>query len=184
MGIGAIVPSSPHLAETMAGFIDPDRDGPVVELGPGTGVVTKAILNRGIAADRLTSIEYCEDFARLLRTRFKDVSIVRGDAYDLAASLGQHAPLAAVVSSLPLFTSPPAKRRALILDALDRLAPGAPFIQFSYALVAPVKEERGLFTVSSSGWIWNNMPPARVWIYRKSGRVRTHSRDFNQMNES
>ncbi len=168
LGIGAIVPSSPHLAEAMAGFIDPDRDGPVVELGPGTGVVTKAILNQGVAADRLTSIEYCEDFARLLRTRFKDVSIVRGDAYDLAASLGQQPPLAAVVSSLPLFTSPPAKRRALIIDALDRLAPGAPFIQFSYALVAPVKEERGLFTVSTSGWIWNNMPPARVWIYRKS----------------
>lgn len=171
LGIGAIAPSGPALASAMASFLDPDRDGPVVELGPGTGVVTKAVLDRGIAPERLTSIEYCEDFARLLRDRFDGVTVVRGDAYDLGTSLdtspGGHPPLAGMVSSLPLFSCPVAKRRALIMDALDRLAPGAPFIQFSYALVPPVREEPGRFSVSQTGWIWNNMPPARVWVYRK-----------------
>lgn len=166
--IGAITPSGPDLARAMAGFLDPASAGRVVELGPGTGVVTDAILKRGIDPSRLTSIEYCSDFAALLKQRFPGVQIVRGDAYDLEASLdADMVELAGVVSSLPLFTSPYEKRRALIMDALDRLAPGAPFIQFSYALVPPVKAEAGLFTVSKTGWILNNVPPARVWVYRK-----------------
>ncbi|GAB5509590.1 MAG: rRNA adenine N-6-methyltransferase family protein [Hyphomicrobiales bacterium] len=166
--IGAITPSGPDLARAMAGFLDPASAGRVVELGPGTGVVTDAILKRGIDPSRLTSIEYCSDFAALLTQRFPGVQIVRGDAYDLEASLdADMVELAGVVSSLPLFTSPYEKRRALIMDALDRLAPGAPFIQFSYALVPPVKAEAGLFTVSKTGWILNNVPPARVWVYRK-----------------
>lgn len=166
--IGAITPSGPDLARAMADFLDPARTGKVVELGPGTGVVTDAILKRGIDPSRLTSIEYCTDFAALLTQRFPGVHIVRGDAYDLDASLdAEMVELAGVVSSLPLFTSPYEKRRALVMDALDRLAPGAPFIQFSYALVPPVKAEAGLFTVSKTGWILNNVPPARVWVYRK-----------------
>jgi phosphatidylethanolamine/phosphatidyl-N-methylethanolamine N-methyltransferase len=168
LSIGAITPSSPELARVMAGFLDPSASGRVVELGPGTGVVTDAILQHGIDPHRLTSIEYCSDFAGLLRQRFPNVEIVCGDAYDLNASLGPDAThLCGVVSSLPLFTSPYEKRRALIVEALDRLAPGAPFIQFSYALVPPVKAEAGLFSVSKTGWILNNVPPARVWVYRK-----------------
>lgn len=166
--IGAITPSGPDLARAMAGFLNPASTGRVVELGPGTGVVTDAILKRGIDPSKLTSIEYCSEFAALLMQRFPGVHIVRGDAYDLEASLdADMVELAGVVSSLPLFTSPYEKRRALIMDALDRLAPGAPFIQFSYALVPPVKAEAGLFTVSKTGWILNNVPPARVWVYRK-----------------
>lgn len=166
--IGAISPSGPDLARAMAGFLDPARAGKFVELGPGTGVVTDAILKRGVDPQRLTSIEYCSDFAALLKQRFPGVHIIRGDAYDLGASLGPDAgELAGVVSSLPLFTSPYEKRRALVMDALDRLAPGAPFIQFSYALVPPVKAEAGVFSVSKTGWILNNVPPARVWVYRK-----------------
>lgn len=166
--VGAISPSGPQLANAMAGYLDPEDTGPVVELGPGTGVVTHAILERGIVPSNLTSIEYCSNFASLLRTRFPDINVVQGDAYDLAASLGDHPPLSGIVSSLPLFTSPPEKRRALIVSALDQLAPGAPFIQFSYALVPPVRAESGVFSVSKSGWIWNNVPPARVWIYRRA----------------
>ena len=168
LSIGAITPSGPDLARAMAAYLDPSLAGRVVELGPGTGVVTQAILERGISPDSLVSIEYCADFAALLRQRFPGVAVVRGDAYNLGESLGDHAPLAGVVSSLPLFTSPYDKRRALIVDALDRLQPGAPFIQFSYALVPPVREESGVFSVTKSGWILKNMPPARVWVYRRT----------------
>ena len=167
LGIGAIAPSGEELASGLAGALDPLVDGPVVELGPGTGVVTSAILERGYAPDRLTSIEYCDRFAGLLETRFPDIRVVRGDAYAMADLVSGDAPLSGVVSGLPLFTSPYDKRRALILDALDLLLPGAPFVQFSYALVPPVRPEPGHFTVTKSGWIWNNMPPARIWVYRK-----------------
>lgn len=171
LSIGAITPSGPDLARAMASYLDPSRPGPVIELGPGTGVVTQAILARGIAPDDLTCIEYSGEFADLLRSRFPSVRVVQGDAFDLGgsltASLGDHAPLAGIVSSLPLFTSGYDKRRTLVLDALERLAPGAPFIQFSYAFVPPVREEKQRFSLSRSGWIWSNMPPARVWVYRK-----------------
>lgn len=167
MCVGAVAPSGPDLAKAMAGFLVPTTSGPVVELGPGTGVVTQAILARGIAPDQLTCIEYSDRFVRLLQNRFEDINIRQGDAYDLASSLGDHAPLAGIVSSLPLLSSPARKRRTLILDALERLAPGAPFIQFSYSLVPPVREEPALFSLTRTGWIWNNMPPARVWVYRK-----------------
>ena len=168
LGVGAITPSGPDLARTMASFLDAQNPGPVLELGPGTGVVTEAILDRGIAARQLTCIEYSEPFVRLLQGRFPNTVIRQGDAYDLGSSLGDHPPLAGIVSSLPLFTSPPEKRRVFILDALERLEPGAPFIQFSYALVPPVREEPMHFSFSKTSWIWNNMPPARVWVYRKA----------------
>lgn len=166
--IGAITPSGPDLARAMAAFLDPAGTGRVVELGPGTGVVTDAILKRGIDPQKLTSIEYCPDFAGLLTKRFPGVHIVCGDAYDLGTSLDADiGELAGIVSSLPLLTSPYEKRRALIVDGLDRLTSGAPFIQFSYAFVPPVKAEAGLFTVSKTSWVLNNVPPARVWVYRK-----------------
>jgi phosphatidylethanolamine/phosphatidyl-N-methylethanolamine N-methyltransferase len=167
--IGAVAPSGPQLAAMMASRIDPTLPGPIVELGPGTGVVTAAVLARGIAPDRLISIEYNPDFCRLLAERFPSVRIIRGDAYGLRTALAAyaHQPLAGVVSSLPLFTRPPAERLRLINDALDLLTPGAPFIQFSYALVPPVPEDAGDFTIGRSNWVFRNLPPARVWTYRR-----------------
>lgn len=168
LSIGAVAPSSPELASAMASVLDPGIAGRVLELGPGTGVVTQAILARGIAPSRVISVEYSQSFVALLAQRFPDIQVVRGDAYDLAALPLHGEMLAGVVSSLPLLTRHYDARRALIVDALQRLAPGAPFIQFSYALAPPVGEEPGRFTLSKTGWIWNNMPPARVWIYRKT----------------
>ena len=166
LSIGAVAPSGEDLARAMASHLDPTAPGRVLELGPGTGVVTKAILERGIAPQHLTSVEYCSRFADLLEDRFAGIDIRCGDAFDLEADYWSAGPLAGVVSSLPLFTSPHDKRRALVLKALDALSPGAPFIQFSYALVPPVKPEPDRFSLARSRWIVRNMPPARVWTYR------------------
>lgn len=165
---GAVSPSSPALARAMAEQVDPDCRGPVVELGPGTGVVTKALLNRGVAADRLIALEFNPDFCRMLHRRFDGVTIVNGDAYDLAGALDGHleVPPSAIVSSLPLFTKPPKSRKALIDSALEILGPGGPFIQFTYALVPPVRRSAGAYSITKSNWIPLNIPPARVWCYR------------------
>jgi phosphatidylethanolamine/phosphatidyl-N-methylethanolamine N-methyltransferase len=166
---GAVAPSGPQLSELMASLIDTSIAGPVVELGPGTGVVTQAILKRGVAAGNLVSIEYNADFCQLLRRRFPGVQVVEGDAYRMRQSIQGlvQGPLAGVVSSLPLFTRPPAERLALLNEALDLLAPGSPFIQFSYALVPPVPEDAGDFRIERSPWVLKNLPPARVWTYRR-----------------
>lgn len=167
--VGAVAPSSPALARLMARFVDPASTGSVVELGPGTGVVTKALLERGVAADRIVSIEYDGDFCKLLRNRFPGVHFVHGDAYDMRHALADVAdkPLAAVVSSLPLFTRPLPQRLRLLDEAFSLLAPGAPFIQFSYALVPPVPAGAGRFAIERTNWVVMNLPPARVWVYRR-----------------
>lgn len=167
---GAVSPSGPALSKRMASFAEVERDGAILELGPGTGVVTKALIERGIAPERLIAVEYNRDFCNLLHKRFTGVRIVQGDAYDLAETLPDAAPraLASIVSSLPLFSRPADERRKLLLQALDLLQPGAPFIQFSYALVPPIAAEAGLFTVEASNWVVANLPPARVWVYRKA----------------
>ena len=110
----------------------------------------------------------------MLRDRFSGVTVIEGDAYDFDAIRQNNieAPLAAVVSSLPLFSRPKAMRKRLISLCLDALAPGSPFIQFSYALVPPVSEKEGNFTIENSNWILGNLPPARVWVLSSPDKLK------------
>jgi phosphatidylethanolamine/phosphatidyl-N-methylethanolamine N-methyltransferase len=165
---GAVTSSGRALARAMASRIDPAWPGVVVELGPGTGSVSAALLERGVAADRLVAIEYNGDFAAHLGRRFPGVRIIQGDAYALGPTLALHdvGPVAAVVSSLPLFSRPPLQRHDLVRAALDLLPPGRPMVQFSYALVPPVPVEAGRWSLDASDWVLMNLPPARVWTYR------------------
>lgn len=165
---GAVSPSGKALARTMASRIDPAWPGTVVELGPGTGAVTAALLERGVAPQRLVAIEYNEDFADHLGRRYPGVRVVQGDAYALTRTLALHdiGEVSAVVSSLPLFTRPPLERRLLLDQAMELLPLGRPFVQFSYALVPPLPAERGRWSLEVSDWVLMNLPPARVWTYR------------------
>jgi len=167
--MGAVAPSGPALARAIANQVEPERPGRIVELGPGTGSVTSAILARGIAPERLTVIEYNPEFCTLLKTRFPGITVVQGDAYGMEKTLGMPAAgsLATVVSGLPLFTKPLAMRQDLFDQAFRLLAPGAPLVQFSYALVPPVPVEETGLSMWTSPWVLRNVPPARVWVYRK-----------------
>lgn len=167
LSVAALAPSSQELCRLMARYVEADRPGVVVELGPGTGAVTQAILDRGVAPERLVLIEYSADFCALLRERFPGVNVVNGNAYALGEvmeALG-NPPVASVISGLPIVQKPLPERQALLQDAFSRMAPGAPFIQFSYMLVPPVKGLVGT-TISSTRWVLANLPPARVWLYR------------------
>jgi phosphatidylethanolamine/phosphatidyl-N-methylethanolamine N-methyltransferase len=84
---GAVSPSGPGLAREMASRVDLTAEGPIVELGPGTGPVTEALLARGIDPSRMILVEYSEAFCALLEERFAGVKIIRGDAYTLAETL-------------------------------------------------------------------------------------------------
>jgi phosphatidylethanolamine/phosphatidyl-N-methylethanolamine N-methyltransferase len=168
LSTGAVMPSSKALARTMASYVDPHSVGPVIELGPGTGPVTEALVNQGIDPKRLILVEFNPDFCRLLRTRYPAATVVQGDAYRLRRLLESlvKEPAAAVVSGLPLVTKPLRTRLRLISDALGLLAPGAPFIQFTYAMVPPIPKRLSGIKTEASELIWMNLPPARVWVYR------------------
>lgn len=166
---GAVAPSSKELAAAMAEVIDPAVPGPVIELGPGTGVVTEAIIARGIAPERIIAIEFNADFIPHLQARCPGVRFLQGDAYAVASLVRAVTAdkAAAVVSSLPLFTEPTEKRTAMVMDCFWLMHANAPFIQFSYALVSPVPKKIHGMTVHISDWVLKNVPPARVWTYRR-----------------
>jgi phosphatidylethanolamine/phosphatidyl-N-methylethanolamine N-methyltransferase len=175
---GAVSPSGKALARAMAMHVDPHAPGPVVELGPGTGPVTEALIRRGVAPHRLVLVEYDVEFCKRLARRFPKTRVIHGDAYALDATVSHliEEPAAAIVSSLPLLVKPDAKRIALLDAAFELLGPGAPFIQFTYGVVSPIPtkidgHKLRWFTAEASPPVWLNLPPARVWVYRRRAEL-------------
>ncbi|NEW87023.1 MULTISPECIES: class I SAM-dependent methyltransferase [Rhodopseudomonas] len=167
--MGAVMPSGRLLARTMARYVDIDSNGPVIELGPGTGAITSALVEHGVDQKRLVLLEFDPGFCALLRERFPQAKVVQGDAYRLRDSLWDalDVPATAVVSGLPLVTKPMLTRMKLIRDAFNLLEPGAPFVQFTYSVAPPIPKSLSGVATEASERIWMNVPPARVWVYRK-----------------
>ncbi len=173
---GAVAPTSRELADLMAAQIDLGSGLPVLELGPGTGAITRAILARGIRPDNLWLVEYSSSFCRRLAAAFPGVHVIEGDAFDLEATLPANAPAVfdCVISGLPLLNFSPEQRHALVHQALKRTPQGRPLVQFSYGVRAPV-DVAALDGISAAPgrWVFRNLPPARVWRY-----THTHDQAF------
>lgn len=167
LAVGAVTPSSRPLARAMAQYVDPDATGPVIELGPGTGPITEALIEHGVDPSRLVLVEFNPAFCQLLRERFPEATVVQADAYRLREALAHYTrhEASAIVSGLPLMTKPLRTRMRLLREALAFLGPECPFVQFTYAVVPPIPKLAGV-KVEASERIWRNMPPARVWVYR------------------
>ncbi|WP_246333183.1 class I SAM-dependent methyltransferase [Aureimonas mangrovi] len=168
---GAVFPSSRALGSTMARQVPLGDEGVVVELGPGTGVVTQCLLDHGVPASRLLLLEYSQEFCAMLASRFPGVAVLRGDAYQPGEAFRQALggrPIAAVVSSLPLMARGEADREAALSHHLSAMPAGAPFIQFTYSPTLPVRPERISADVETLPWVLLNLPPARVLVYRRA----------------
>lgn len=167
---GAVSPSGRFLARAMARAAGEVGEGLIVELGPGTGPVTKALIERGVPREQLVLVEYEGAFCRLLAKRFPDVRVLQGDAFALRRTLAEFSdqPIRAIVSSLPLLNQPVARRMALIEDAFALMAPDGVFVQFTYGMTSPIPRAAGggLLSAQATAPIWLNLPPARVWTYR------------------
>jgi phosphatidylethanolamine/phosphatidyl-N-methylethanolamine N-methyltransferase len=166
--VGAIWPTGQIMARRMASVVNPASGLPVLELGPGTGVITHAILERGLAPGLLHAVEYSPSFASELKLRFPAIHVHQGDAFKLQETLGPCANLRfdCAVSALPLLNFPPAMREKLIGGVLSRLPHGRPLIQFSYGPFAPTPAREGHWSVERYDFVLRNIPPARLWIYR------------------
>jgi phosphatidylethanolamine/phosphatidyl-N-methylethanolamine N-methyltransferase len=168
--VAALLPSGRRLAAAVAAQIDPRPGGTVLELGPGTGAVTSAILESGIAPEELAAIESDADFAAALRRDFDRIRIIEGDAFafpSLLARSGIAPPLRTIISGIPVLSRSLAVRRKLLADAMAALRPQGPFVQFSYGAEPPIPPGTGV-EVRRAAIVWQNVPPMHVWVYRRA----------------
>jgi phosphatidylethanolamine/phosphatidyl-N-methylethanolamine N-methyltransferase len=166
---GALAPSGRTLAQMITGDVALS-DKPIIELGPGTGAFTRALLARGIPEHRLILVEANSDFSDELRIRFPRARVLTMDAAHVADVMDVvDGPAGAVVSGLPL-VSMPAETVALILEgAFRHLCPDGAFYQFTYIPRCPVPgnvlQRLGL-EAERVGCAWANLPPAFVYRLR------------------
>lgn len=163
--VGAVWPSSRQLARHMAARVPLDGKGMIIELGAGTGVVTQALLDRGIAAERLVVVERSPAFVRHLRARFPGINVILGDAAQLAHLLPYSPRIDAIVSSLPLRSLPTADATAIVNQWRLLLPPKGLVIQYTYDLRDLGRLTKYGFAVRSRNIVWANLPPARVLVF-------------------
>lgn len=170
--IGAVLPSGRGLAAAMAAGIDPAVPGVVVELGGGTGNITAALLDCGIAARDIVVVEREAALARMISRRFPDITVISGDAQHLQALL-LHAgigPVKAIVSGLPLVSLPIDTERWILNQCFSVLPYDGYLIQFTYLPRPPVHRriaaKLDLMAIRTT-WVLDNVPPAAVWVYRR-----------------
>jgi phosphatidylethanolamine/phosphatidyl-N-methylethanolamine N-methyltransferase len=167
--VGSVWPTSAPMARRMAGVIDLSSGLPVLELGPGTGTITKAILETGLPHGRLWSLEYSKEFADRLKAKYRSVHVIEGDAFELAKSLGAAGPqlFDSAISALPLLNFPLPVRVSFVEQVLDLLPEGRPLIQFSYGPKSPVPDGAGRYHVKRVGMVLRNIPPAQLWVFSR-----------------
>jgi phosphatidylethanolamine/phosphatidyl-N-methylethanolamine N-methyltransferase len=168
---GSLAPSSPQLGAAMAQWLPSDPESFVLELGPGTGAVTEALIKRGLREDRLVAIERNPKMARLLREKFPRAQIIIGDAWNLDHLLrSRREPVesvGAVISSLPLLNFPIEEAEALAQKIRSVLQPQGNWVQYSYRIHKLRTRGASSFRLRASKIVWLNFPPARVSVFQK-----------------
>lgn len=170
-GTGSLAPSSPQLGAAMARWLPRNPESFVLELGPGTGAVTEALLKHGLREDRLIAIEFNPNLAKLLRKRFRRAHIITGDAWELDRLLAELPTpvesVGAVISSLPLLNFPKEQADALARKIRAVLEPRGRWVQYSYQIVKDRARGGEDFRLLASKIVWLNFPPARVSVFQK-----------------
>lgn len=169
--IGALCSSSPSLANMMANAVPLRRlRGQVLELGAGTGPVTRALLRRGVPKERLVVIEKSEALALCLRDAFPETNVLCCGAEELDCHIDRSIPVEAIVSSLPFRSLPKEVTQAIMNQIGTILAPGGLYIQFTYALLGEIPMLPPHFRKVRSRVIFKNIPPAKVEVFQKQRR--------------
>jgi phosphatidylethanolamine/phosphatidyl-N-methylethanolamine N-methyltransferase len=169
--VASVTPSGRALSSLMTAEISA-KTGTVIELGPGTGVFTDALIGRGVAEENLVLIEYGAEFANQLSHRYPSATTVQMDAAQLRKlPFRGSAPVGAVVSGLPVLSMPTRKVHAILEGAFWHLGRRGAFYQFTYGLRCPIARpllERLGLKATYMGCTFANIPPAGV--YRISRR--------------
>ena len=168
--VGALLPSAPALARLVARNVEIGPDDAVIEVGAGTGSITKALVSAGIPRERLFVIEIDADMCTYLRKQFPQVQIIHGDAGRLGEIVpGRwHGKVSTVVSGIPMITLPFEAQQRLIKSWFGITKPGGQMLQYTYSLISPIPEAKLGLSVRRCGMAFLNVPPASVFSYRKT----------------
>lgn len=161
-------PSSRRLARCIAAQIDRMHLEPVLELGPGTGAVTQAIIERGIPQSHVWGIERDAKFAAHLAQRFPRMQVLEGDAFSFVSELdaaGFTGLFSAIVCGVPVLSQSTDARVHFLRAAIDRLKPGCPLVQFTYSRKPPLEPVDGIEARHAAS-VWAGVLPLHVWVYR------------------
>lgn len=164
--MGSVVPSSATLCHCIVRHTTLAPDEAVLELGAGTGVISRALLRSGIPAGQLIVVEIVPEMAAHLRQALPGALVIEGDARSLpqlvpAEFLGR---IGTVVCGIPLVLLPVREQRRFI-DAIEAVAPGRGFLHFSYCATSPLPARRHGLAARREAWTPLNFPPASVWRY-------------------
>ncbi len=167
--MGSIVPSSGALCARIVRHARCAPDEIIVELGAGTGVISRALLDGGLAPERLMVVEIVPDMAGHLRRTLPGVTVIEGDARELPALIPEHwhGRVGAVVCGIPLVLLPKAEQ-AKFINAIEAIAPGRGFLHYSYCATSPLPTRAHGLTAKREAWTPLNFPPASVWRYTRS----------------
>ena len=165
--MGSIIPSSPSLCNRIAALVERSEDEVVLELGAGTGVVSRALLAAGVPADRLVVVEIVPEMADHLRSVLPGVSVVSGDAFALPDALPKrlHGKVGTAICGIPLVLLPTERQRQFV-EAIEAVAPGRGFLLYSYCVTSPLPYRELGLEAKRMAWTPLNFPPASVWRYR------------------
>jgi len=164
--MGSVIPSSPALCRRIVAQVRCGPDEAVVELGAGTGVVSRALLDAGVAAERLYVVEIVPAMAEHLRRVLPGANVIEGDARALPDLLPRpwHGRIGTVICGIPLVLLAKAEQRRFI-DAIEAVAPGRGFLHFSYCVTSPLPYRQHRLGARREAWTPLNFPPASVWRY-------------------
>lgn len=168
--MGSVIPSSRHLCRRIAALAAADGDGLVVEIGAGTGVISRALIEAGIAPERLVLVEIVPEMAEHLRDSLPGATVLCADAFALSQTLPHHLAgrIGSVICGIPLVMLP-IERQRLFVEGVERIAPGRGFLLYTYCITSPLPYGKLGLSAVREAWTPRNFPPASVWRYRPLG---------------
>jgi len=171
--ICSLFPSSPFVGRAMTEAIVSRPAPHVIELGAGTGAVTRQLVRNGVSAHNLTLVELDPELGAHLHRSFPGVDVMVAPAQHLAQLWRerQAPPVGAIVSTLPMRLFPKPMIRSIVKSSFQVLSPGGVFVQFTYRENSPVPlrlaSAMGL-KAQRRGLVWANLPPAAIWTYERT----------------